>query len=336
MKKRRILFVMLIISALMAAGCSSNNGSSDTSAKVIESSGDFPVKAVALVVPWAPGGGSDISGRVVTKYATQYMGENMIVSNIEGATGKTGQLDVLNSNPDGYKLLWEHQTLHMGQITGRTDYGWEEFDPIANPVVAYSALVVRNDAPYDTINELVEYASKNPGNINFGVGELSTSHFALLDIVNETDSNIDDYNIISVGGDTNRITGLLQKTMDATNVTFSSAVPYIESGDVKLIGIMSEERIPGYEDYPTLREQGIDVINKFNYTVYAPKGLSEDIRGYLIEVFKQVAADPDFQEELISQNFTPIQLFGDELGEMTKSEYEHFNHLADKFDLVGE
>lgn len=298
-------------------------------------SGSYPEKAVQLVVPWAPGGGSDLSGRILSKYVTDSLGQQLVVSNVEGASGKTGQLDVMQAQPDGYKLLWEHQCLHMALSTGRSDFGWDAYEPIICPVEAVSIMVAGKDMPFDDAQGLISYGKENPGKINFGVADLTTSHFAFLSFIGNSDAETADYNLVSMGGDTSRITAILQKTMDVTTVTLSSALPYIESGDLKVIGIMSEERLDTFADYPTLKEQGINAINKFNYVVYVPKGTSKEIIDYLTEVFKKTAENPDFQKEVTENNFVPVNITGDALTDMLKSDAKMIQDLATEYSLVN-
>lgn len=334
-----LLLGVALLCTTVLTGCgnsktapTSNTGENNSGT---EKTGNYPEKAIQLVVPWAPGGGSDLSGRILTKYVTENLGQQLVVSNVEGASGKTGQLDVMQSQPDGYKLLWEHQCLHMALATGRSDFGWDAYIPIICPIEAASIMVAGKDMPFDDAKGLVSYAKENPGKINFGVADLTTSHFAFLSFVGNSDAEVTDYNLVSMGGDTSRITAILQKTMDVTTVTLSSALPYIESGDLKVIGIMSEERLDTFADYPTLKEQGINAINKFNYVVYVPKGTSEDIISYLTEVFRKTAENPDFQKEVAENNFIPVNITGDALTDMLKSDAETIQNLAKEYNLVN-
>lgn len=333
-----LLGVTLLCSAVLA-GCGSSGAAPKSNAGGNNSgaakAGKYPEKAVQLVVPWAPGGGSDLSGRILSKYVTESLGQQLVVSNVEGASGKTGQLDVMQAQPDGYKLLWEHQCLHMALATGRSDFGWDAYVPIICPIEAVSIMVAGKDMPFNDAQGLISYAKENPGKINFGVADLTTSHFAFLSFIGNSDSETTDYNLVSMGGDTSRITAILQKTMDVTTVTLSSALPYIESGDLKVIGIMSEERLDTYADYPTLKEQGIDAINKFNYVVYVPKGTPEDIVNYLTEVFRKTAENPDFQKEVLENNFVPVNITGDALTDMLKADSEDIQNLATDYSLVN-
>lgn len=332
-----LLGATLLCSAVLA-GCGSSGAAPKSNAGGNNSgaakAGKYPEKAVQLVVPWAPGGGSDLSGRILSKYVTESLGQQLVVSNVEGASGKTGQLDVMQAQPDGYKLLWEHQCLHMALATGRSDFGWDDYVPIICPIEAVSIMVTGKDMPFDDAQGLISYAKENPGKINFGVADLTTSHFAFLSFIGNSDAETTDYNLVSMGGDTSRITAILQKTMDVTTVTLSSALPYIESGDLKVIGIMSEERLDTYADYPTLKEQGIDAINKFNYVVYVPKGTPEDIVNYLTEVFRKTAENPDFQKEVLENNFVPVNITGDALTDMLKADSEIIQNLATEYSLV--
>ena len=99
---------------------------------VLAMSADYPNKPIQLVVPYKPGGGSDVSARIFAQCLERTsLPEKVIVKNIDGARGKTGEMEVKRSRPDGYTLLWQHQGLHIANVTGRAEYSYKDFTPVA-------------------------------------------------------------------------------------------------------------------------------------------------------------------------------------------------------------
>jgi|LSQX01.1.fsa_nt_gb tripartite-type tricarboxylate transporter receptor subunit TctC len=293
---------------------------------------EFPVKPIQLVVPFKPGGGSDVTARIVAEYMKPYLKQPVIVTNIDGAQGRTGEIHVQKAKPDGYTLLWQHQTLHMAYACKRSDYTWEAFTPVVNGVKAYSAVVVTGDSPFKTMSDLIDYMKANPKKVRWGAAPNGTSHFALLSIMAET--GIEPH-IIPMSGDKDRIISMLGGMMEASAITISSAAPYLASGDLRVLGVMAEERSSLYPEYPTLMEQGINAINRFDYTVFAPAGLPEDVKKILADAFRKALSDPKCIEELGKQWTEPAYLEPAETMELLKKDFRVFNELAEKFNLTS-
>lgn len=297
---------------------------------------DFPIKPIQIVIPYNPGGGNDLSARIVVKYLNlnNNLPVEVVVTNITGAGGRTAETEVKNSEPNGYKLLWQQQGMHLAHICGTSDHTWEDFTPVASVARAAIAVVVSKDSPYNTINEIIEDAKANPKKVKWGIGALGISHFSFLEILNDTSTDLENFLLIPIPDDKGRIVSLMQGDMDVSAITFSSLLPYLESGDLKIIGIMSKERLAGFEEYPTLSEQGVDSVVEYDYTTYAPKNLPEDVLATLSNAFVKTMEDPRLIEELQQSCFYPAFYVGEELINKVKNDYDNFKELADKFDLV--
>jgi len=137
----------------------------------------YPNKPIKMVVPYAPGGGSDISARIFANYAEEYFGQPMIVANIAGAGGSVGGQEVLNSKADGYTLFWHHAAMHVAYHTGVADFTWDSFTPICQGAFSQDVIAVSKDAPWNTIEELMAYIEENPKKVRIGVNIGATTHF---------------------------------------------------------------------------------------------------------------------------------------------------------------
>jgi len=150
---------------------------------------EYPTKPIKMVVPYNPGGGSDISARIFAKSAEEYFGQPIVVVNIAGAGGSVGGQEVLNSKPDGYTLFWHHAAMHVSYHTGIADFTWDSFSPICRTATSCPVLAVAADAPWNTMDELIDYIKENPGQIRMGVGIGATSHFAGVELDIATGGN---------------------------------------------------------------------------------------------------------------------------------------------------
>lgn len=295
---------------------------------------DFPTKPIQLVVPFKPGGGSDLSARIFAKYASKYLPEKVIVQNIDGARGRTAELEVKRSRPDGYTLLWQHQNLHMAFATGRSKYDYTAFEPVADTVQSDNALIVAKDSPYKTPADLNKAAKDKPGTIRWGAAINGFSHFALLTYLDAADLGDKDFHIIGMSGDKDRIVAMLQGNLDAAIVALSSARPYLDSGDLRLLGTMNAKRAKAYPDLPTLKEQGIDAVFAFDYMTMAPKGTPADRLKIIVDAWMKTANDPACVKELNDGWMLSEPLSGADFDAFLKKEFGLYTRLAKKFNLV--
>lgn len=198
MKKNWKKFVsMLFAAAMMAsllAGCgqqsTGDTGSSGGDGET-EDGVDWPTKSIQMIVPMGAGGDTDFNARTYAKYLEDVLGESVVVTNITGNGGALGSEEVKNATPDGYTCLFYHTCLNINQATGIADYGSEAFEVVA--VVGKSAgeaVVVRADAPYNTMEELIAYSQANPQTVKIAANTGATSHWASVVLNVEEDAQL--------------------------------------------------------------------------------------------------------------------------------------------------
>ncbi|NLC53848.1 MAG: tripartite tricarboxylate transporter substrate binding protein [Firmicutes bacterium] len=280
MKKRSWLIVSLTL--LMVFAC------------VNVYAAKYPSKPVEVIIPYNPGGGSDITSRIIAKYIPEYLGETMVVVNIAGAQGKIGEMEVLNARPDGHKLLWQHHVMHCLHITGVTNYTWKDFTPIAVGAKSDNVVVVKSDSPWQTINDFVKDAKANPGKYIFEFAPGTTNQFGVLQMISDTGIEV---NFVPKSGDNPRMVSLLGGHCDITVVALNSALSFYESGDVRILGTMGTSRSKYVPDIPTLIEQGIQAELYNEYVLYAPKGISKEVETKIRDAFRKVMTRPEVIKE---------------------------------------
>jgi len=273
--------------------------------------GVYPTKPIKLVVPYNPGGGSDISARVFTKYAEEYFGQPIIVANISGAGGSVGGQEVLNSKPDGYTLFWHHGAMHVSYHTGIADFTWDNFTPVCQAAFSNGSIVVAKDAPWNTIEELMTYIKENPGKVHEAVTIGGTSHFGGVEVDLATGGG--NLVFVSGGGDNEKITKLLGGFFEMTSLTTSAARDFLGAGKIKVLATAGSERDPYFPDIPTMQERGFDVTIVKDYGVFAPPGLPQDIANTISEIFKKMLEDERVIKDLDKVGVIPLYRNHDEL-----------------------
>jgi len=265
---------------------------------------DFPSKPIQVVVPWNPGGGSDISARILGEGMKDILPQPLVVSNISGAMGLNGALQVLKSRPDGHTIIWEHPgNLAVSPTLAKSPFSWKDFDMVCMVAKSDSALVVNKKSPFNSAKEAFDYIKANPGKIRWSLAINGVSHFSYL-AISESLGGLDAI-VIPSPGDKNRIVSLLGDNSDITMVGYAAAEPYIKSGDLKLLAMVNTERSPYAPNVPTLMEQGINASYDYAYSVLVAKGTPEPAKKALAAAFKKASNDPKIVETLRAQCVTP-------------------------------
>lgn len=312
---------MLIILALLCA------------AVVPAFAGGYPEKAIQVVVPWKPGGGSDISARIIGDHMKNLLPQPLVVSNIDGAAGLNGALQVYKARPDGYTVLWEHPgNLAVAPMVTKASFSWQDFEPVAIAAMGDTALIVPGDSPFKTAAEAFDAIKANPGKYRWTLALNAVSHFTFLNISHAVGGLKPMF--IPASGDKGRIVSLLGKNSDITTVGYASVVPYLESGDLRILAMANSKRSPFAPNVPTLKEQGVDASYDFLYSVFAPKGTPKETIDILTGAFKKALEDPTTTEALRQQNLVPFYKTPEETRALWQAEADLYKKLALENGLI--
>ncbi|MDC3412078.1 tripartite tricarboxylate transporter substrate binding protein [Aquibacillus sp. 3ASR75-11] len=280
------LIGLMVILTLSACGSKASNEAKTS---------DYPNKAIQIVVPWGAGGDTDAINRLVAKELENILDTDVVVKNVSGGSGVVGAQQVLNADNDGYTLLSIHDSVAMSQLTGQSDFGYFDFEPIALMTSTYDAVATNPDSPWDSMEDVVEYAKENPGEISYAASIGSTSQLepALI----ETAAGID-FNIVGYDGTAKRMKAVVGKDVDLGGVSVVAGKDYLDDNRMKLLGYTGEERSPVLPDLPTLKEQGIDVVSATNRGLVAPKGTPKEIIEKLSNALEEVATSEAFTSKM--------------------------------------
>ena len=247
----------------------------------------YPTKPVQVIIAFQPGD-TDVNLRPYIEKMPNYLGQPMTLTYKPGAGGALGASFVVSSKPDGYTLLGSTQSaMVILPITQKTvTYTLDSFTPICCLVETYSVMVVQANARWKTLPELVAEAKKNPGQISFtSPGTLAIQHLLVEAFAAEAGIKL---NHVPAQGSGPAITALLGGHVDMAVGSLSTAMPHVQAGAIRPIGIFAEKRIKALPSYATVIEQGYPVTTSLVYGFVGPKDLPKEIVNALSSAAKKV------------------------------------------------
>ncbi len=264
---------------------------------------DWPTKPIELILPVKAGGDTDVNGRIFAKYLTEELGQPVTIVNQGGAGGSIGTQAVIDSDPDGYRMLWYHNSTVLNTITGVSEIKYSDLAIADVPLLDKTAiLVARTDSGWKDFNDMIEYAKANPGTIKVGMETATLAHLVPLTIEKAMDV---DFNIVDIGAAAERLAGLLGGQIDMYFVQYGAVKDYIANGDFVALCALSDDRNPAYPDVMTAKEYGCDVsFDKWFYFAF-PAGTDQAIIDKFNGAVQKVIANPDLQAEFNALYLAP-------------------------------
>ncbi|OCH55635.1 tripartite tricarboxylate transporter substrate binding protein [Vibrio sp. ZF57] len=251
---------------------------------------DYPSKNIRLVVPFGAGGGTDAVGRTLANSAKDILGQNISIVNRTGGAGAVGMSFGAQQRADGYTLTVVTREIASLPQMGLMRHTADDFKLIRLVNLDPAVVLVAADSPYNTINDLIKEAKEKPGSVKFA--STAAPNFYLMSL--EKDQGIK-LNAIPYNGASEAIPAVLGHHTDVTMVTPGEAIAQLRSGQLKALGVMSEERIQYIPDVPTLKEQGIDVVTGTWRGIGAPKDTPDAVIEKLGAAFDEAMASEEFK-----------------------------------------
>ncbi|MEC5423306.1 tripartite tricarboxylate transporter substrate binding protein [Virgibacillus sp. C22-A2] len=294
---KKINFLLLVLLLIIVAGCSSSAGSTESNDSETASSGDYPKQQIKMIIPYGPGGATDIIFRLIASHAEQYLGQTIVPVNMEGASSTNGSRQVKNSTPDGYTILASHDVIHTAHLAGVVDYSFDAFEPIALLTQTPNILTVHADSGWKDINGFLDYVKSNPGEVKYSHYPGTTDHFFIAQLMDAAGLEEDEIKLIGYEGTGEQINALLAKQIDSAMTNYTSGQAYFGNEFVPL-GVAYEEKLEGIPNIPTFAEQGIDMENATSRGIFAPEGTPEEVIIKIEEAFQKALDDPEVQEQI--------------------------------------
>jgi tripartite-type tricarboxylate transporter receptor subunit TctC len=254
----------------------------------------YPSRQITLVVPFPPGGSTDVAARIMAERMRASLGQPVIVENIGGAGGSIGVGRVARAAPDGYTFDIGQWDTHVGSIIYKLDYDLEkDFEPIGLISNNPQLMVAKNDLPASNLAELVTWMKANPGKINF-VNQNAAANVSGVLFENLTKQKVQ---FIPYRGAGPAMTDLMSGTVDLLVVQGAVALPQIRGGKIKALANLSAQRSASMPDIPTADETGVPGLYMSGwFGFWAPKGTPKDVIAKLNAATVEALADPAVQK----------------------------------------
>lgn len=321
---KRSIVVVFLIAIVAAVGFASGEAEGDA--------GEFPTETIEIIAPASAGGGTDQTARNLARLAEDDLGVNIIVNNIPGGGNAIGITAGYQAAPNGYRLVLGQVETVLLPLFDRVDWQASEFVPIMGVNAASSALTVSADSPYETVEDFVEAAKDNPGDLAIGGSSPGTIwHLAAVGFAQAADIDV---NVVPYsGGAAPAIQDLLGGNLDAVTVGAGEVTDQVEAGELRVLAVMRDERFSLLPDVPTMTELGYDASFATWWALMAPPGTPADRQEVLHQAFKNAYDSEEFQNFLQQQRFEPNYVAPEDFDEFLESEIAKFEPVIEQLDL---
>ncbi|AEC20809.1 hypothetical protein PT7_2269 [Pusillimonas sp. T7-7] len=259
----------------------------------------YPSKPIKLVVPWSPGGATDILGRMIAKGLTERIGQTVVVENQAGAGGNIGTTSFVRQEPDGYTLLVATSSTNAANPHLYKQLGFDpanDFAPVAFVAKIPNVLEVPKSSKFKSYKELIDYAKAHPGELNYGsAGVGSSQHLAASLLKHLTDADIVHIPFKGSGPAASALMGGEQLDF----MIDTGSVNQVKAGSLRALAVASEERTVALPEVPTFAELGMPKMIAFAwYGIVAPAGTPDEIVTYLNKEINAVVQSPEVKQHL--------------------------------------
>jgi tripartite-type tricarboxylate transporter receptor subunit TctC len=289
----------------------------------------FPEKPIRMIVPFPPGGNTDINARAVQNKMSENIGQRVIIENRGGAGGTIGSEIASRSAPDGYTILMVSaaHVINPSMVKNIPYDTLEAFDGIAVVANVPSVLLAHPSLPYKTLQELIAYAKSNPGKVNYASSGHGTIGHLAAELM-KSRANIDMVHV-PYRGNAPAMIDLLGGHVDIMFSSLPSAIGHIRSGKLVAIALSAPNRSPAAPEIATMEEQGLtgcEVVTKFS--LFAPAGTPKEIIEKLNGAVVKALQDPNVKAKMENLGAEPVGSTPEELDEFARTEIEKWKTVS--------
>ena len=292
----------------------------------------YPSKTIVFSTHSNPGGGGDILGRQLAE-ALKKQNINAVLENRAGGSGAVNVAYVASKPADGYTLAIVTLSNLITPILASTPHTYKDFRPVAQLQTENEAILVRADAKWQTVEDLVKEAKENPGKIKWGGGFLGNIDSLVAFQLGNVAGYKVDYVPFEGGGEVT--TALLGGHVLVAVSNPAESVPQLEAKQFRMLAITSDKRSPIYKDVPTLKEKGINVVQEQWRGVWAPKGTPDDVVKRLEEILPKAMKEESFQKYMKDGMLAEAFLGSADFTAALEKQDKEISTLIDQLGLRG-
>ena len=266
----------------------------------------YPAKEVKLVVPFKPGGATDIIYRVTSQAAAGAFGKPIVLVNMNGAGGVKGARFVKAAKPDGYTILAGHDLLFTTYYGKLSDFPYTAFEPVCLLTSTPNILVARPGLPFKDFKGLVDYLKKNPGKLTVTYSPASTGTVFFEKVLALAGVSPKSVRLVTINGTGPQMRAVLGGNVDLAMGNVPSALSFAKEKKLVMLAVASEKRLEACPDVPTLKELGVNFSYGANRGVFVPKGSPKDAVEKLAAAYRTALSDPGVKKKIHDLGSLPV------------------------------
>lgn len=253
----------------------------------------FPTKPITVLVPWSPGGSTDLTMRALAERAAQLFGQPVVVINKTGGGAFVANTELSKAKADGYTLIVNaSSTVVLAPHLRKAAFEPLKFTPIMSYGLYPFMLAVKDDSPFKTFKDLVDYMKKNPGKIKLSTsGPDAMENLSMFMLQDQAKVSLQ---LVPFEGGAPAVTAALGGHTDGF-IGVGEAIPHVRSGKMRALVTFLSARMPGFPDVPTLKEQGYDIVVESRLAMFGPPGVPDAVVKILDQTFKKAMDDESFK-----------------------------------------
>ena len=260
---------------------------------------NYPSHDIKLIIPFAPGGATDVVFRIISESAEKQLGKPIVPTNMSGAGGSKGSIFVKGSRPDGYTLLGGHEFLLTTNYGGMVPFGLEAFEPVCLLDLTPLTINAGTHTPYKTLGEMLKYAKSNPGKVVVTMSPASVGYVIWKELTEKSGLDIDkDFRIVVINGVGPQTKAVLGGHADVYAGDLPSDAGYEKDGRIRFLGIAHNDRLEQAPNLPTLKEAGVDVNIAVSRAIFAPKGTPKEVINKIAFAYKTACEDSSVKKKI--------------------------------------
>lgn len=292
----------------------------------------YPNKPIKFIVPYNAGGGTDTIARLIQKGLQKVLPQPVAIVNIGGGASVIGMRELMNSKPDGYTIGINIINVWTNKALGTATFGPFDFEPVAQTGTYYLCMVANSKSKYQDLGDVLKEIKDKPRSFSEATNIGAIIHFTTLALQDQAGEGAE-FNLVHIGDGAGRISGVLGGHVDATTMAAHEAKPFYDSGEMRVLAVYTENRLPEMPEVPSASEFGINLPGEVGYWIFMPKGTPKAKVDYMASALEKVMNDPEIRQSFKNMITEPSFIKGDALVEEIEDKGEVILNIAEKHNL---